>query len=72
MDNKQHRIDQVIEKLRRAEVPDDQIDLALKTSESLLGLLHEIIAAEDAGSQNTSMREVISGMAGDKAGEPRQ
>ena len=72
MDNKQHRIDQVIEKLRRAEVPDDQIDLALKTSESLLGLLHEIIAAEDAGSKNTSMREVISGMAGDIAGEPRQ
>ena len=72
MDNKQHRIDQVIEKLRRAEVPDDQIDLALKTSESLLGLLHEIVAAEDAGGQNTSMREVISGMAGDKAGEPRQ
>ena len=72
MDNKQHRIDQVIEKLRRAEIPDDQIDLALKTSESLLGLLHEIIAAEDVGSKNTSMREVISGMAGDIAGEPRQ
>ena len=39
----------MIEKLRRAEVPDDQIDLALKTSETLLGLMREIAAAEDAG-----------------------
>lgn len=67
MDDKQH-IDQMIEKLRRAEVPDDQIDLALKTSETLLGLMREIANAEDAGSMNTSIRDVISGM----AGEPRQ
>ena len=67
MDDKQH-IDQMIEKLRRAEVPDDQIDLALKTSETLLGLMREIATAEDLGSMNTSIRDVISGM----AGEPRQ
>lgn len=67
MDDKQH-IDQMIEKLRRAEVPDDQIDLALKTSETLLGLMREIATAEDPGSMNTSIRDVISGM----AGEPRQ
>ena len=64
MDSKQHLIDQMIEKLRRAEVPDDQIDLALKTSETLLGLLHEIAAAEDAG-EKTSIREVMAGMAGE-------
>ena len=63
MDDKQH-IDQMIEKLRRAEVPDDQIDLALKTSETLLGLMHEIATAEDPG-ENTSIRDVISGMAGE-------
>ena len=57
-------IDQMIEKLRRAEVPDDQIDLALKTSETLLGLMREIATAEDAG-ENTSIRDVIAGMAGE-------
>ena len=68
MDNKQHLIDQMIEKLRRAEVPDDQIALARNTSETLLGLLHDIAAREDTGSAKTSIREVMRGM----AGEPRK
>ncbi|MEG9863042.1 MAG: hypothetical protein V6Z81_11245 [Parvularculales bacterium] len=62
---KEHR-DRQLKKLHQAGISDDQITLAVQTSETLLGIARGIASENDDIDSN--MREVIAGM----AGKPRQ